>query len=99
VVDFACYDTSWSHDGKRLMLQSAAGIYLVDQAGGKPVKLAIGTDRPLDAVFTPDAREIMFRSNDEGEWHLYVFGLNGARRKRITGQLSAASFCLSPRLY
>jgi Tol biopolymer transport system component len=98
VADLICYDAFWSPDGKRLMLQSAAGIYLDDGGGGKPVKLSVGTDRPLDAVFTPDGRQIMFRSNDEGEWHLYTVGLDGKERRRITAQLSAASFCLSPPL-
>jgi TolB protein len=96
VSDVLCYDAFWSPDGRLILLQSAAGIYLAEAAGGNAVKLPVGTDRPLDAVFTPDGRRIIFRSNHEGEWHLYAVNLDGKDRRRITGQLSAASFCLEP---
>lgn len=96
VADVTCYDASWSPDGRHLLLQSAAGLYMAEVGSGKVVRLSVGSDRPLDAVFTPDGRQIVFRSNHEGEWHLYAVGLDGKEQKRITGQLSAASFCLSP---
>jgi Tol biopolymer transport system component len=86
----------WSPDGKSLLLQSADGLILTDIGGAKALNLAPGIGRPLDGVFTPDGQEVMFRSNHEGEWHLYAVDLGGAHLRKITGRLSASSFCLSP---
>ncbi len=96
VSDLMCYDVSWSPDGRMLLLQTAAGIYLVSLEKGDSYKVPVGTDRPMDAVFTPDGQRIMYRSNQDGEWYLYSVGLKGEDRRRVIGQLSAASFCLSP---
>ncbi len=98
ITDIMGYEASWSPDGKLLMISSPNGIYLVGAEGEKPLKLPLVTDRPLDALFTPDGQRIMFRSNHEGDWHIYSVDLKGGGSKRITGRLSAASFCLSPPL-
>ncbi len=98
VSDLICYDLSWTPDGRQLMLKSAVGIYLAATGGGKPTRLDLGSDRPLDAVFTPDGKDIMYRSNDEGEWQLYSVSIIGGKRRRVTSQMSASSFCLSPLL-
>jgi len=86
----------WSPDGKRLLLQSAAGIALTDLNGEKALNPAPQVARPLDAQFTPDGDSITFRSNHEGEWHLYSVDLAGTNLKRLTGKLSAATYSLSP---
>jgi len=86
----------WSPDGKQLLLQSAAGIALADLNGGKTLNPVPHVARPLDAQFTPDGDSITFRSNHEGEWHLYSVELTGKNLKRLTGKLSAATYCLSP---
>ncbi len=98
ITDIQGYELSWSPDGKLLMIQSPSGIYLMEKGKGKPIRLPLETDRPLDAVFTPDGRRIMFRSSQEGEWHLYSVDLQGGTSKRVTGRLTASSFCLSPLL-
>jgi Tol biopolymer transport system component len=89
---------AWSRDGRWLLLQSASGISLTDADGKKTINLAPRIGRPLEAIFTPDGREVMFRSNHEGDWNLYAVDLNGAHLRRITGRLSASMFCLSPLL-
>ncbi len=96
ITDITGYDLSWSPAGTLLMVQSSAGIYLTGSKGEKSVRLSIASDRALDAAFTPDGKEIMYRSSHEGEWHLYRVGLNGGTSRRVTGRLSASSFCLSP---
>ncbi len=96
IADILAYKVEWSRDGKRLLIMSAAGIYLATADAWKPVKINAGTDRPLDAAFTPDGKSIMFRSHDEGEWQLYTISLEGGTRRRITSRMSAASYCLSP---
>ena len=98
VSDTSVFEVTWSPDGRSLLLQSAAGISLTDVAGGKSINLTPGVGRPLDAVFTPDGREVMFRSNHEGDWQLYAVDLGGANLRRVTGSLSASAFCLSPLL-
>ena len=88
--------TAWSPDGKMLLLESAAGLTLTDSSGEKTINPAPRIGRPLEAQFTPDGKAIAFRSNHEGEWHLFIVGLDGQNLRRITGKLSAATYCLSP---
>lgn len=98
VTNLMISEVSWSPDGKNFLLQSGSGFYAVGAEGGNPVKISGVLERPMDAVFTPDGRKVMFRSNHEGDWHLYTVDLSGASLKRIIGQLSASQFCLSPLL-
>lgn len=98
VSDMMAFEAAWSPDGRSLLLQSASGLILTDADGKKKTDLMPGLGRPLDAVFTPDGREVMFRSNHEGQWNLYAVDLNGAHLRRITGDLSSSMFCLSPLL-
>ncbi len=91
------FRASWSPDAKLLLLQSATGLALINVEGNKPMDLMPpGISRPLDAVFTPDGQEVMFRSNHEGDWNLYAVSLKGAGLRRITGNLTVSTFCLSP---
>ena len=86
----------WSPDGKLLLLQTAAGIFLANPNGENTVNPIPQIERPLDAQFTPDGTEITFRSDHEGEWHLYAVHLRSRSLRRITGKLSCAAYCLSP---
>lgn len=92
-------EVSWSPDGKNLLLPAAAGVYVCGAGGGNPVKISGIVERPMDPVFTPDGQRVMFRSNHEGDWHLYTVDLSGTDLKRIIGQLNASQFCLSPLLH
>ncbi len=98
ISDMPVSRVAWSADGRWLLLQSASGISLTDADGKKIISLAPRIGRPLEATFTPDGREVMFRSNHEGDWNLYAVDLSGAHVRRITGHLSASMFCLSPLL-
>ncbi len=99
ITNMVTSEVSWSPDGKALLLHCTDGLYVVGAEGGNPIKISGSLDRPLDAVFTPDGQKVMFRSNHEGDWHLYTVDLNGANLRRVIGQLSAAQFCLSPLLH
>lgn len=90
------YEVSWSVDGKLLLLQSTNGITLVSAGGDTILDFKNRAVLPQDTVFTPDGKQLMFRSNHEGPWTLYVVDLNGANIRRITGSLSSSMFCLSP---
>jgi TolB protein len=96
ISDIVAFNASWSPDGKRILLQTGNGLMLVDIEESKTINPTPGIGRPLDALFTPDGREIIFRSNHEGEWRLYAVELNGTGLRKITGKLSASTFCLSP---
>lgn len=96
VGDRSVYEVAWSPDAASLLLQSVDAIALVSLRTGKSVRLTHGQVVPLDATFTPDGREVMFRSEHEGSWHLYAVDLNGNNVRRLTGKLSAAAYCLSP---
>jgi Tol biopolymer transport system component len=96
ISDMTAFSVSWSPDSKRILLQTGSGLMLTDIEGNNSINPAPGIGRPLDALFTPDGREIIFRSNHEGEWRLYATELNGTGLRKITGKLSASTFCLSP---
>ena len=90
------YEVSWSADGRSLLLQSTNGITLTSMDGNTIVDLKNRVIQPQDAVFTPDGKDVMFRSNHEGHWYLYVVDMKGANIRRISGSLSSSMFCLSP---
>jgi Tol biopolymer transport system component len=90
------YEVSWSVDGRSLLLQSTNGITLASADGNVVVDLKNKVIQPQDAVFTPDGKDVMFRSNHEGHWYLYVVDVKGANVRRISGSLSSSMFCLSP---
>ncbi len=96
ISDLDTYGMSWSPDGKSLLLQVVGAIYLAFPDGAAPVKLPAPTDSVLDAVFTPDGKRVMFRSNYEGDWNLYTIDLGDRKCRRVTEQLTAFSFALSP---
>jgi TolB protein len=96
IGDLNAYEVSWSTDGKSLLLQSAEGLFLAYPDENRTVRLTSGVVQPRDAVFTPDGRGVMFRSNHEGDWYLYAVDLNGGSLRKISGRLSASTFCLSP---
>lgn len=98
ITNLQISEVSWSPDGRMLLLSSVNALYVVAAEGGNPAKVSGILERPMDAVFTPDGAKVMFRSNHEGDWHLYTVSLDGANLKRVVGQLSAAQFCLSPLL-
>jgi Tol biopolymer transport system component len=89
-------EVSWAPDGKHLLIQTAGWLSLTEVNNNKSVKLTGGVIEPRDGVFTPDGTEVMFRSDHEGEWHLYAVDVKSAKVRRITGRLSASMFCLSP---
>ena len=96
IGDLNAYEVSWSPSGKSLLLWSAEGLFLVFPDENKTVRLTGGVVQPRDAVLTPDGRGVMFRSNHEGEWYLYAVDLNGGNLRKISGRLTASTFCLSP---
>ena len=98
VTGLSTYGVSWSPDGTKLLLQVIGAVYLVDAEGGDPVKIRVPTNDLLDATFTPDAEEVMFRSRYEGDWNLYAVDLKSEKCRRLTEQLTAFMFSLSPLL-
>jgi Tol biopolymer transport system component len=89
------YEVAWSPDGKALLIQSAAELILAGADGSQTSSLTPVIGRPLDAVFAPDGKDVMFRVNYEGTWHLFSVKLDTRKLRQITGNLSASTFCLS----
>ncbi len=89
-------EVSWAPDGKALLVQSPGGLALVYVNDNRTVNLTGGTIEPKDAVFAPDGKEVIFRSPHEGDWNLYAVDVTTLKIRRITGQLTASMFCLSP---
>ncbi len=98
VMDEVIYFATWSLDSRRLLVQSASGVRLIDPDGGNPVLLSAGLRRAVNAIFTPDGKAVMFCSDDSGGWNIYLSSLDGKTRKTITGQTNSSNFCFSPLL-
>jgi Tol biopolymer transport system component len=96
ISSMAASSAAWSPDGTMLLLQSAAGLILTDISGQKSANPIPRIAHPVDAQFTPDGRELLFRSEHEGKWHLYAVELKNWNMRRITGGLTASTYCLSP---
>jgi Tol biopolymer transport system component len=90
------YEVSWSVDGKMLLLRFTRGFDIVSAEGKTLVDMENRVIQPQDPVFTPDGKDVLFRSNHEGPWYLYAVDLKGDNMRRISGNLSASMFCLSP---
>lgn len=90
------YEVAWSVDGKMLLLRFTKGFALVSDDGRTLVDMENKVIQPQDAVFTPDGKNVLFRSNHEGPWYLYAVDLKGNNIRRISGRLSTSMFCLSP---
>jgi Tol biopolymer transport system component len=90
------YEVSWSVDGNSLLLRLTRGFTLASTDGNVTADLGSGVLQPQDASFTPDGKEVIFRSNHEGPWYLYAVDLKGTNIRRISGNLSASMYCLSP---
>jgi Tol biopolymer transport system component len=95
VSPIAGYEVAWSPDGKALLIQSAAELVLAGAEGNHSIELTPSLGRALEAVFAPDGKDVMFRLNHEGTWHLYAVNLATKKLRQITGNLSASSFCFS----
>lgn len=90
------HEVSWSADGKSLLLRFTTGFALVSAEGDTLLDMENQVIQPQDALFTPDGKDVLFRSNHEGPPYLYAVDVKGANLRRISGHLSASMFCLSP---
>ena len=90
------YEVAWSPDGRTLLLRLTKGFLLVSVEGKVLLDMQDQVVQAQDAAFTPDGKGVIFRSGHEGPWFLYTMDLNGADTRRISGNLGAATFCLSP---
>jgi Tol biopolymer transport system component len=99
VGDANAFEVAWSKDGKSLLLLSAEGISLAHLDDNRTLRLTSGLIQPRDAVFAPDGEDVLFRSNHEGQWYLYAVNVNNKRIRRITDNLTASQFCVSPLLH
>jgi Tol biopolymer transport system component len=85
----------WSPDGSRLGLVSNRdgdwGLYLLDvqqalQTGGHSglVRLTTYPGNDWDLAWAPDGNRIAFSSLRDGNWEVYVMGLDGRGEKNLT---------------
>jgi TolB protein len=89
------YDAVFSPDGKRLVFahvktspnQGDVDVYTI-RADGKELKPLVVTDGKLSheesPTWSPDGKRIAFSSTRDGNQELYVIGIDGKDRKRLT---------------
>ena len=88
---------SWSPDGKNILIRAQGGAYIVNVEGNYGTKLALGSGRVLDEVFSPDGRAVVYRSNEGGKDKIYAINVDGTGRRRLSNDAGKDSlFALSP---
>jgi len=79
---------SWSPDGKRITFAVIAGIFVVD-ADGTSLTPVIYLDSVLGPPFdwpsySPDGTKILFASQREEKWQIYVVNVDGSNETRLS---------------
>lgn len=83
------YNTSpqWSSRNRIVftgMVEGRFDIFSIDADGGDLRRLTEGSRNNEDPCWSPDGRYIVFSSNRDGGYHLYLMNANGQNQRRIT---------------
>jgi len=84
----------WSLDGEALLFVSerdtplgngSLTLYLIDPDTDSPTPAPLGQTRfEGDPTYSADGREVVFMSNRDGDWSLYLMDADGANLRRLT---------------
>lgn len=75
---------AWSPDGRQILFVSD-DLFLVDHETGRLTRLThTPRARELGSAFLPGAPKVAFRSDAEGNWDIYVVGMDGAGLVNVT---------------
>jgi TolB protein len=69
----------WLRDGNR-------DLYLVNLAGGEPVRLTSHLAEDRSPAWSPDGTRVAFESHRDGNWELYVLDLRTGGLRRLTDE-------------
>ena len=94
--DNPMYDAVWSPDGKRLAFafdkispnQGDMDVHLIDADGKNQKPLAVSQGKlshEESPAWSADGKRIAYSSTRDGNQELYVIGIDGKNRKRLTG--------------
>ncbi|HWP36191.1 MAG TPA: DPP IV N-terminal domain-containing protein [Gemmatimonadales bacterium] len=75
---------AWSPDGRQILFVSD-DLYLVEHESGRLTRLTHTPQaRELGSAFLPGAPKVAFRSDAEGNWEIYVVGMDGTGLMNLT---------------
>lgn len=80
--EFILNPTGWSPDGRSLLLykdspQTDSDVAVFDTGDGKVRELVATPASELDAMFSPDGKWIVYRSDESGRFEIYVRSFGG----------------------
>ena len=83
------YGATWSPDGAKIAFtrasESRSDVFLMDADGTGVKKLTGKSGDGFSPDFSPDGKQIVFASNDEGQTtHIHVMGADGTDVRRLT---------------
>jgi TolB protein len=86
---------AWSGDGENIAfikdMGSRTEIWIVNSKGGNPVQVTGNDYRDERPVFSPDNKKLLFMSNREGTYRIYVMNIDGSEVSKIVTPSNTSS--------
>ena len=81
---------SWSPNGKRIVYASNAGTIITMDSDGSNHRLVVGSTAIFGdshwPSYSPDGTKILFSSQREAKWQIYVVDVNGNNETRLSSE-------------
>ena len=89
---------SWSPDNKNLLIRASRASYILNVDENYGTRLELGPGRVLDETFSPDGREVIYRSNADGKDQIYAIHVDGSGRRKLSdGEGADSIFAVASR--
>lgn len=83
----------WSMDGKQILFardvddalkEGTIPIYIMNSDGSDLREFKTGDEFKGDPTYSPDGSQVVYMSNEDGNWHIYLMDTDGSNVRRLT---------------